>query len=693
MIAKLSGTTLVVCFLLSGRAIADSAVPEHRPIVTAILVDGSTAEGVLLEFSKGEYTIRTDGVERTIAEAEIRRLAFRPQQERPEPEEAVRKVTPPKTPHNPEIDKYIKAMMRSRYGQHEESIARLAAMGPEVVDPLLAAVARNSEIYQAVAEVFVRMGPDVFPQLVDRARAKNSFETIQPLRFALTKMREKGLPVAVAMITDSEPRIRALGFTMIPYAAGAGRTIPEETFKKVLEGVHDLDPDVQSSVCQALGQCRNAPSLSIPVLRRVLEKCEYDQVRATAASSLYSSGYYLSADSPEFHSIVEGFAEALVTDSDASVRRSCAFSLGRLSQRDQASIPVLRKAVPALRVASKDKISYVQQAALETLHLLGAAEDVVGRGQKATPEQIATLVAQLSANSSTQRAAQRQLQELGPEYFHDVVKEVRKNPKMQSWPSVSRVFASWGTPILPNLAELAGDEQVLLMRRIAAHAYGEMQLLEVPKELLALLEDEENWVRLEAIRALAKLANQSTNDSWSGNFRRYTKPTTKHKKEELERIREVAVTLLVGELTDVNEGNRKEALAALEEVAPGHEKTAPAVIRALAEDPSATIRANAAYELRGILTAVRGRPDVFNAAVKALIHAIENDEEEDVQRNALVAVACSAPQSPDTISMLKKAVKNPALQSSARQFLERIDGQRTEPEERPESPPAESPLE
>ncbi|HUT09381.1 MAG TPA: HEAT repeat domain-containing protein [Thermoguttaceae bacterium] len=687
MTTKLAGTLLVVFSFGSAWAVADPAVPEHRPVVTAILVNGSTIEGVLLEFSQGQYKLWDDGVERTVAETAIRRLAFRLQQKPAEPEEGAGKVTRPKTPHDPEIDKHIQALMRSRYGQNEEAIAKLAAMGPEVVDPLLAAVAKNSDIYQAAAEVFVRMGPDVFPRLVDRARERNSFETIQPLRFALTKMGEDGLPVVVAMVTDPEPRIRAMGFDAVPYAAGAGRKVPQEVFEKLLEGVHDLSPDVQSSVCQALGQCRNAPSLSVPVLRRVLEQCEYDQVRSAAASSLYSAGYYLSQDSPEFHSIVEAFAEALVKDPYDSVRRSCAFSLGQLGQRDATTIPALQKAVPALRIAAKDKIAYVQQTALETLHQLGAAEDVVGQGQDATPEQIATLVTQLSANSATQRAAQRQLQQLGPEYFHDVVKEVRKNPQMQSWQSVSRVFASWGTSMLPNLAELAGDEQMVLMRRIAAHAYGEMPLLEVPEELLALLEDEESWVRLEAIRALAKLANQATNDSWSGNYRRYTEPTVKHTKEQLQGIRDVAVGLLVGELTDLSEASRKEALSALEEVAPGHEKTAPAVIRVLAEDPSSDVRADAAYELRGILSAVRGKPEVFHATAKALVDAVENDEEEGVRRNALVAAACSAPQLPETISMLKTAVKDPALQSSAREFLERIEGQRSGRED----PPAETP--
>jgi len=153
MTTKLYGTLLVAGSLLCGRTVADPPVPEHRPIVTAILEDGSTVEGLLMEFSRGEYKIRSGGVERAVAETEIRRLAFRPQREPAEPEEAARKVTLPKTPSNSEIDKCIQAMMRARYGQHEPSIARLAPMGPKAIDPLLAAVAKNSGIYQAVAEV------------------------------------------------------------------------------------------------------------------------------------------------------------------------------------------------------------------------------------------------------------------------------------------------------------------------------------------------------------------------------------------------------------------------------------------------------------------------------------------------------------------------------------------------------------
>jgi HEAT repeat protein len=671
VIATMSGASVMVCSCLWACATEDSAVPEHRPIVTAILVNGSTVEGMLLEFSNGEYRLATDGSERTIPESSIRRIAFRPQEESDEPAKAARPLVSPRKPPDPEIEQQIKAMMRVRHGQDEAAIARLAGMGPKVIDPLLAAVAENSDIYQAAAEVFVRMGPDVFPQLVDRARERDSFETVQPLQFALSKMREKGLPVIVPMLTDSDPRIRKLGFTLLPYAAGVGRALPQEVFAKVLEGVHDLNPDVQTSVCEALGQCHDAPSLSIPVLRRVLRESEHDQVRAAAASGLYTIGYYLSHASPEFQSVVEGLAEGLAADSHAAVRRSCAYSLGELSRRGDQSpaIRVLQRAVPALRTAANDPYPNVREAALETLHVLGAAEDVVPPGQAATPEQIATLVAQLSGSSRTQQSARRQLQELGPDRLQDVVAEVRKYPHMQGWFLVSYVLASWGEPVLPSLADLATDEKATLIRRIAAHAYGEMALLEVPGELVSLLRDDDHWVRVEAIRALAKLANQGRKESWSSPYRRYAQPAIQGTGEDLDRVRDAAVTLLAGELTSPNEGNRKEAVAALREIAPDHEKTAPAVIRVLAEDPSSTIRADAAYAFRDILSAVRENPEASDTVLEALVRAIENDEDDTVRRYALMAVWASAPQAAEVKKILEKASRDPVLRSLVVEFL------------------------
>ncbi|KKM67768.1 hypothetical protein LCGC14_1467760, partial [marine sediment metagenome] len=138
---------------------AESEVRPTRPIVRIVLNrNGATIEGTLARFGNGAYTLDVGGRLKIVAERDIRSITFRfPQAARNESD----------------INQLVAQLSKSareHFRVPPAIITALAKKGAGALEPLLAAVGKDSSIYQWVGEVFRQMDHSVRAKLIDAVR-------------------------------------------------------------------------------------------------------------------------------------------------------------------------------------------------------------------------------------------------------------------------------------------------------------------------------------------------------------------------------------------------------------------------------------------------------------------------------------------------------------------------------------------
>ena len=617
--------------------------PSKRPLVKAVLKDGAQVEGVLSRFSNGVYTLRVNGTFRSLVEADVRSISFHAQP-----------AAGRKTVENGRIIagliKQFRRTTRDPEGIPQRVdpsvIPKLAAMGPEVIEPLVAEVKKDSDIYQSVGLVFKQMGPGVIPQLIEAVRKDPGNSARLPVWWALREMGVDAVPQVKKMMTDSDPRIRRMAMDILySLSTQGGAEFPGSLDRPLIAALDDPELDVRSQVPLILGRIGTASDVVLPTLLKTLQDDKHKTVRSNTVIALGYMGRELKEGDASLKRIVEALANATVNDSDPLVRGYSALYLGQLGTKSEA-------AVPALLRATDDQTEMVRNYALEallkikdTLDLLMPKEGVAGGREAKLFELLA------SKNSTVRQWAADQLAGLGPDKLDALVSAIRADKDNRYWPAVANIFAKWGPKLAPKLASLTRDEEHYRVRRAIAMALGRMNLETVPGELRTLVQDEHQWVRMTAVDSIAALSRNGTAE-----------------------MQDSAVPALIDALADEESGVRRKAIDALADVGPVHADVVPALMRALKEDKEPWARRDAASELGNIARRFRAADEDLPRIVAALAEAVKEDRNEDVRRYAISALGNLGPRAAEATASLRKAEDDrlESVSKAAREALQKI---------------------
>ncbi|MHC4179258.1 MAG: HEAT repeat domain-containing protein, partial [Planctomycetota bacterium] len=615
-----------MCVLLALGSSAWAAPPEgnvqsKRPIVKAVLNDGSQVEGVLQRFSSGVYTVNVNGQFKSFIEANIQSISFHAQP-------ALRQESGGNGQAIAELIKQFRRTTNDPEGIPQRVgpsvIPKLAAMGPAVIEPLVAEVNKDSDIYQSVGLVFKQLGPEAIPQLLESVRKDPSGSARLSVWWALRETGVAAVPHLKKMMTDSDPRIRKTAMDLLhSLSTQAAVAFPGSLDRALIAALDDPDLEVRQQVPLVLGRISTASELVLPTLLKTLKDGKERSVRSNTVIALGYIGRDLNEGDADLKRIVDALSAATVDDSESLVRGYSALYLGQLGTKAEA-------AVPALIRATDDQTENVRNYALEALLKIKSTLDVLVGEQDLTGGRTAKLFGLLANKNSTVRQwAADQLATLGPENLDALIVAVRADKDNRYWPAVAQIFAKWGPKMAPKLESLARDEEHYRVRRTIAVALGQMPLEAVPDELRAMVRDEHQWVRMTAVDSIVKLSRSSTPE-----------------------MQDSAVPALIEALDDEVSQIRRKAIDALAEVGPVHTGVIPALMRALKEDKEPWARRDAASELGRMAGRLRAGDKDLPRIVAALAKAVEEGRNEDVRRYAISALGNLGPRAAGAIPAL-----------------------------------------
>ena len=368
LLRRLPVVLLLTATFGSGQAVvpADPAVPQtppQRPFVKAELHDGTTVEGRLDYFDDGMYRLITREGLRTIAEDNLSDLQL---------------VVPylPRTgkPLDPQVALLIQRFTRTTkdpegvpQGYDPRLIPQLVAQGEQVIEPLIAEVAKNSSIYQAVGRVFLHLGPKAHPVLVEAVRKDPGGAAARPVWWAFRECGVSCAPLMAELLGDDDPRIRKLAIDVL-YSLGttSGVALPPELDDVLIRAFDDQERSVREQAPLILGRIGFNSARALPALLATLDSPKHADIRLKSVSALGDMVRELKGDDPDLRMIVAALTAAAEKDSNESVRYYACYYLGQLGSRAAAALPALRR-------ATDDKIELVRQSAEEAVQKVAAA--------------------------------------------------------------------------------------------------------------------------------------------------------------------------------------------------------------------------------------------------------------------------------------------------------------------------------
>ena len=158
------------------------------------------------------YIIRVDGKYLSVFERDIEKLTFHQ----------------PDLDADGSLDALVKEFGSVGWQKVDPLIPRLAAKGPAVIDPLLALLPKNNDLYQAVGKVFQQIGPEIYPQLIERVRKDTDGWVTYPTSWAIRGSGAASYPILKQILVDKDPRIRRLGCDVLySFASTSGGVVPK----------------------------------------------------------------------------------------------------------------------------------------------------------------------------------------------------------------------------------------------------------------------------------------------------------------------------------------------------------------------------------------------------------------------------------------------------------------------------------
>lgn len=601
---------------------ADQDVPESRPVMQALLKGGKTVEGRLFRFADGVYIIRVDGKYLSVFERDIEKLTFRPAKQ--EGEES--------------LDKVVEEFQKAGRDNLEPFIARLAAQGPAVIDPLLAIVAKNSGTYQAVGKVFQQIGPEIYPQLIERVRKDPTGYAAYPTTWAIRESGPASYPILEQILVDKDPRIRRIGRDVLhSFSITSGSVVPKSFVPTLLKLLDDPDHSVSDYVPHILARVESDQVVPALLETLTLEKRQHLHLNTVLALKHVASE--LEASDADLPPIVACLADAALNSGNEHVRGYAVWALGDLAGKTKDP-----DVLAALKRAASDKRESVRKYADEALAKFGirkAVADAKKPPAEETPrEKMDRLIAELaSGDSNTSRAARVALEAIVPDeaVMEALMQAVREDKRYSYWPTVAYVIGHWDAKAKPLLGRYVKDENPLVRRTVAV-AWVHMTAEQLPDDLRTLTKNSDDWARTSALDTLATLSQRP-----------------------FPKMREAIVPLLIEGLAD--EHMHREywwrIAAAVRECGPNHPEVVPGLVKLMRNSKNEGFRQTAAGELGYLGHALRADDPSLSQIVKALVQAMNDETDERTRVSIIWAIAYMGTKGGEALPALKKAQDDP----------------------------------
>jgi HEAT repeat protein len=419
------------------------------------------------------------------------------------------------------------------------------------------------------------------------------------------------VPALAGLLEDPSPDIRAAAAR----ALGSLRSAAVEAVPALVPLLQDRDEGVRKAAADAVGQIGVLPEAAADTLTEGLASAD-NVVRSRTAEALGDIGGAAAETAP-------ALVEAAGDDNDR-VRASAVEALGKIGE---AAAEV---AVPRLVRALKDPDNWVSALAAEALGEMGAGADeavpalvrslghpnqlvranaaeALGKlGAAAAPAVPALERAARDEDGGVRVGAVRALGAIGrptPESVR-TVRTALGDAEPQARAAAAEAFGSWGEADEATRADLvalledANDEVKARTARVLPKLAGPTPAV-VDGLTRRLAEDDSDWVRVEAARALGQLGAAAA--PAGGALLRAARTGEAGLREEAMRALAVsqppeAAEAFTSGLRDAEPQVRKLASAGWRKAAAVPEEAVPALVEAL-HDPEIQVRANAAHAL------------------------------------------------------------------------------------------------
>jgi HEAT repeat protein len=645
------------------KAATDKAAAEKvppRPIVYAMLNDGTYIEGTLTAFDGGAYTVEVEGERRTFAAADVRSIVLH---------------TPPAKKERPRLARSFEEMiaeMRADPAAEKPGstvVIDYAAQGEEGLPPLLAELRKDSStIAWAAGKVFYALGRENLPTLVRIARDEKSQGVRRAVQIALRSHADLALPQIRELMTDEDAELRGMALGLLyDRSVQSGTIIPKQFTEPLIALLDDERSQTQSNAAQILGRMNHSSTRIVPVL---IEKIAADRTSTVATPAIY--GLMMLAreaggSSATGKTIAAALAKTIADHDNASVRSTAATSLAQLGSHVAPAVEALRKA------ARDDGAEAVRKAALVTLRKTGNAllaelepldlreDDLKAiRGILAEPEhgQEDLYIRRNHAVIDLIRA--------GPRTLEALMIVVRQDDRSSYWNIVASVMGGWKKPAIERIEEYSNDEHTLV-RRAVAMSLGRMgDVDKMPETLPILLDDKDEWVRYTALRSISELSKQRN-----------------------AAVRNHAIELMARGLGDAKMAREvwwdvSRQLAVLAVV----DKSALAAIaKIIKESSNEHYRGRAARELGNAAGSLSAKDEMFKPALDVLVAFLGREENRREWSNVIYSLDGMASTSDAALAVVEKWTKSdePMAATAASEIRARVKERRsnTKPSDAP----------
>jgi len=661
---RLSAALLLAALLAGGPLVwgAEGAHPT-RPIVRAVLKDGTTVEGVLIEFSQGVYVLKVAGGRRAVREADLGDISFHSQG--PAPAEA-RSV-------DPELVRLIGELRRAARERRPPSpavIAGLAKTGTAAVEPLLAAARGNSHLARPVAQVLREMDPAIRPTLIGAVRRDGSHGIRLAVQYVFSEEGVTSVGALAKLLDERSTSMRRFAVdTLYSIGIQAGNNLPPSLAKPLIKAIRDRNPGVQGQAVLVLARVGLSSDATLPALLRELKTHGQPATRRQIVIALGRVSGDLKADGARFKGVLDALSTALLKDPSESVRSYAAMYLAYMGAKARPALPAVRRALDdnsaRVRHYAQEAADFIEASQTNPMRLrhydarfaAAAAErhkalrEVAGLHK----ETLALIERFVGRGSAISRAAQAKLtaKEPSPELLAALMAAVRADQTNYYWPRVASLLAAWGDKARAPLARYSGDQHYRVRRTVVV-AWGRMNHQILPKAMARLLDDQHVWVRLSTAESLSRLSQHGS-----------------------PKLAAATVPLLIEALRDetIQRTGWWSGSSAVAELAPTFPEAIDALIKSMKTAQRAGLRGSAARSLSRVGRQLREDHQHVSRIVGALAQRIDRERDDRTRVAIIRALGYMGKRAGDAAAALRKATDDPTAQvaKAAREALAKIE--------------------
>ena len=531
----------------------------------------------------------------------------------------------------------IDALGDPRHGpEGEAAIDKLAAMKAEAARPVLQYIVDRKERGRSwfaahAGAVLAQIGADAVPIMVEYYGPHHEIKAMrETIHTALTRAEYDLRPFAAELLESPDPALRYLGVDMLQICQTRKKPLTRPLAEKLMELLKDPDAEVRTRTAQIAGYVTVCEAEVAGALVEALVEEEDKSTAWYMVNALGIIGKSHAEGSPVVLTVVDGLASLAADHPEYSTRYEAIDRLGVLGMKAEPAVPVLQS-------LSDTPNLWLSRRAKEALNAIGFSVKVALRAADVDPWLADVLVGMTSSDSTAYSEAFDELVAKGPGAIDAMLIAARADETDRLPARLAEVLARWETTIVwPKLAPFVRDESPQV-RRMIALLWGRRQLARLPEAAGEYLRDEEILVRDATLRSLIWQARQRESQA-----------------------RGQIGALLAEALEDEGWGDSlwSGACYALAECYPDYADAVPVLTRLLRETRLPSSRDGAADSLYRIARQLDEGSRTFDVILTALIEALENEVDEDVQAEIVRALGYLEEKGGKALDALSRAEKS-----------------------------------